>query len=387
MAQPQTSTDIVGSLVLLGAAALAVVIANTALADGYAEVLKFNLTIGFEPYAITDAVKDWIKNALMAVFFLLVGLEIKAEFKEGALAERQRAILPFAAAFGGMAFPALIYLGLAGGNSEHAAGWAIPCATDIAFAVGVVGLLGTRIPPGLKAFLLAVAVIDDLGAIMVIAFFYSGALSLAALGIAAATCAAMLALNLRNVSSPWPYLVLGLVLWVALYHSGINPTLGGVVTALFIPLKTADRSRSPLHEMAGALKLPVTFFIMPLFALANAGVPLGGLGLSDLLHPVTNGIALGLLIGKPVGIALCTFAVVAPSFARLPDGVGWTHVIGVGFIAGIGFTMSLFVGALAFDGAGLLNEVRLGVLSGSLLAGLIGAAILMAAKPLTPRTV
>jgi Na+:H+ antiporter, NhaA family len=381
MAQkPAANTDIIASLVLLGAAIAALVVANSGMAASYTAILKTPLTVGFSPFAITDSLQTWIKNALMAVFFLLVGLEIKAEFKEGALSERERAILPFAAALGGMIAPALIYLAMVGTTSTNARGWAIPCATDIAFAVGVVGLLGKKVPASLKAFLLAVAVIDDLGAILIIAFFYTAGLDLAALAAVAVVVAIMAVLNWRNVSNLWIYLALGVVLWIFVYRSGVNPTLAGVITALFIPLKALDGLKSPLHDLAHAIKWPVTFLIMPIFAFANAGVSLQGLTLPDLAQPVTSGIALGLLLGKPIGITLFTLLVVKLGIARLPEGVTWTQVVGVGFIAGIGFTMSLFVGVLAFEGMDqMMNQVRLGVLSGSTLAALIGALILVVA--------
>ncbi len=381
MAQkPAANTDIIASLVLLGAAIAALVVANSGLASSYTAILKTPLTVGFSPFAITDSLQTWIKNALMAVFFLLVGLEIKAEFKEGALSERERAILPFAAALGGMIAPALIYLAIVGTTSANARGWAIPCATDIAFAVGVVGLLGNKVPASLKAFLLAVAVIDDLGAILIIAFFYTAGLDLGALAAVAVVVAIMAVLNWRNVSNLWIYLALGVILWIFVYRSGVNPTLAGVITALFIPLKALDGVKSPLHDLAHAIKWPVTFLIMPIFAFANAGVSLQGLTLPDLAQPVTSGIALGLLLGKPIGITLFTLLVVKLGIARLPEGVTWTQVVGVGFIAGIGFTMSLFVGVLAFEGMDqMMNQVRLGVLSGSTLAALIGALILVLA--------
>jgi Na+:H+ antiporter, NhaA family len=381
-----SNTDVVASLVLLAAAVAALVVANSGLAGGYNAVLKTPLTVGFAPFAITDSLQTWIKNALMAVFFLLVGLEIKAEFKEGALSDRQRAILPFAAALGGMIAPALIYLSVVGAASAEARGWAIPCATDIAFAVGIVGLLGKRVPAPLKAFLLAVAVIDDLGAILIIAFFYTAGLDLGALAIVLAIVAVLAVLNWRGVSNLWIYIAIGVVLWIFVYRSGVNPTLAGVITALFVPLKALDGVKSPLHDLAHAIKWPVTFLIMPIFAFANAGVSLQGLGLADLAQPVTSGISLGLLLGKPIGITLFTAAVVLTGIARLPESVTWTQVLGVGFIAGIGFTMSLFVGVLAFEGMdAMMNAVRLGVLSGSTVAAIAGAIILiMAAGKASP---
>jgi Na+:H+ antiporter, NhaA family len=320
-------------------------------------------------------VKDWIKNALMAVFFVFVGLEIKAEFQEGALAERSKAMLPFAGAAGGMAMPAIIYLWLTPDALDR--GWAIPTATDIAFAVGVVGLLGKRVSPALRAFLLALAVIDDLGAIIVIALFYTGALKAWAILGMALSIMALAAINMRNVPKLWPYLLAGSVLWVFTLQSGINATLAGVITALFVPLKA--NGGSPLHRLVDHLKIPVNFAIMPLFAFANAGVSLSGLGMADLTEALTLGVALGLIIGKPVGITLAVFLTVQSGLATLPAGARWVEIVGVACLAGIGFTMSLFVGALAFSEDILLNQVRLGVLGGSLVSTLLGVALIMAA--------
>ncbi len=386
MAQPSSNTDILASLVLLAAAVAALIVANSPLGYSYFAALKAEIPVGVGEYVISDPLKDWIKNALMAVFFVYVGLEIKAEFAEGALSDRQRAILPFTAAAGGMAMPAIVYLTVVGWQPQYAYGWAIPAATDIAFAVGVIGLLGRMVPPALKAFLLAVAVIDDLGAILIIAFVYTPALDLVGFGLTAAVIAILWLMNWRHVTSIAAYMVMGLVLWLAIYQSGVSPTLAGVIVALFVPLKTKDRTGSPLHDLAGLLKSPVNFAIMPVFAFANAGVPLAGMTLDQFATPVTLGIAAGLLVGKPIGIFVLTWATVKTRLARLPEASSWLQVGGVGFIAGIGFTMSLFIGSLAFPTDALMNQVRLGVLSGSVLAALIGAGVLYAAakapKPL-----
>jgi Na+:H+ antiporter, NhaA family len=379
------TTEIRASLTLLAATVLALVIANSALAPLYKDVLASPLNIGFGSYALTDTVKGWIKNALMAVFFVFVGLEIKAEFAEGALSDRRRALLPFAGAAGGMLVPALIYLGFAGGTSAYVAGWAIPSATDIAFAVGVVGLLGTRlVPPALKAFLLAVAVIDDLGAILIIAVAYSSGLGLSALLLSALVVALLAVMNQRGVVNTWAYLAVGVVLWLLVLKSGINPTLAGVITALFVPLNGVGGLR-PLDGLIKTLKYPVLFGIMPIFALANAGVSLSGLGLADLTHPVASGIAMGLLLGKPVGIALAVWLCVRAGLAQLPDGSSWLHMLGITCIAGIGFTMSLFIGVLAFGEGDLLTYVRVGVLLGSTLSALAGIAVLVVAARRTKR--
>ena len=383
-AAPQPNTDVAASMVLLAATAAALIAANTGLAGLYKAFLGYQIGFDIGVFALTGTTKTWIKDALMAIFFLLVGLEIKAEFKEGALADRKRAVLPFAAAAGGMAVPAIVYLAVTAGQAGLARGWAIPSATDIAFAVGVVGLLGAKVvPAGLKAFLLAVAVIDDLGAILVIALFYTGELGTTALLVSAAMIAALVIMNRAGVDRLWPYLLVGLALWLAMSKSGISPTLAGVIAAITVPLKAKDGVTSPLHDLAHALKIPVLFVIMPVFAFANAGVPLFGLGLSDLLAPVTLGIALGLFIGKPIGIGLATYLAVKSGAGRLPDGTDWLKVIGVACIAGIGFTMSLFIGALAFPEA-MQDQVRLGVLVGSLLSTIAGVLILLMAARAAP---
>jgi Na+:H+ antiporter, NhaA family len=330
------------------------------------------------------------------VFFLYVGLEIKYEFRDGTLSDPRRAALPFAGAAGGMALPAAVYLLMVGGDPALAGGWAIPSATDIAFAVGVVGLLGARVPVTLKAFLLAVAVIDDIGAILIIALFYTAEVHPWALIGAAATSALLLGMNLGGVRRLGPYMLVGLVLWVFFMESGVSATLAGVLLALFIPLRgtaatppgtTVEQGvfgYSPLHLLMAKLKPSVLFFIMPVFALANAGVPLGGLGLEALAHPVTAGIALGLFIGKPIGILACVWLATRSGLARLPEGATWLGMLGVAWLAGIGFTMSLFIGVLAFETAGLMDQVRLGVLVGSTFAALAGVAVIMAAARRVP---
>ena len=380
------STEIAASFALLGATVLALVLANSGLAGAYKAVLTTEIRLGIGGWELADQVKGWIKNALMAVFFLFVGLEIKYEFRDGTLSDPRRAALPFAAAAGGMALPAAVYLLMVGGDPALAGGWAIPSATDIAFAVGVVGLLGARVPVTLKAFLLAVAVIDDIGAILIIALFYTAEVHPWALIGAGVTTAVLLGMNLGGVRRLGPYMLVGLVLWVFFMESGVSATLAGVLLALFIPLRAAPgaESLSPLHLLIAKLKPSVMFLIMPIFALANAGVPLGGLGLEALAHPVTAGIALGLFIGKPVGILACVWLATRSGLAQLPAGATWLGLLGVGWLAGIGFTMSLFIGVLAFESAGLMDQVRLGVLAGSTLAALAGVAVIMAAARRAP---
>lgn len=384
-ASPQASNaEIVGALVLMAATVAALIFANTGLAGFYKALLYTPISLNVGDFVLADSAKNWVKNLLMAIFFLFVGLEIKAEFTEGALSDRQRAILPFAGAIGGMAAPAVIFLLLAGSNPAYLNGWAIPSATDIAFAVGVIALLGPRVPPALKAFLLAVAVIDDLGAILIIAIFYTAEINFGALGLAALAIGVLLALNLGGVTRIMPFMLVGVALWLFVLKSGVNPTLAGVITALFVPLRSADGAVHPLHNLVDKLKFSVVFLIMPIFAFANAGVPFGGLGLPDLVHPVTSGIALGLLIGKPIGITLLVYFAVKSGQARLPDHSSWMQIVGVAFIAGIGFTMSLFIGVLAFGDGELMNKVRLGVLLGSTLAAVAGVTVLvMAARTTT----
>ena len=376
--------EVVGAFVLMAATVAALIFANTGLAGVYKALLNTPISLDVGSFQLADSLKNWVKNLLMAVFFLFVGLEIKAEFTEGALSDRKRAVLPFAGAIGGMAAPAAIFLLLAGSNPAYVNGWAIPSATDIAFAVGVVALLGSRVPLALKAFLLAVAVIDDLGAILIIAVFYTAEISFGALALAGLAIAALGLLNLRGVTRILPYMLVGVALWLFVLKSGVNPTLAGVITALFVPMRNADDSVHPLHDLVGKLKFSVVFLIMPIFAFANAGVPLTGLGFGDLLHPVTSGIALGLLIGKPIGITLLVYLAVRSGLARLPEKSTWLQVVGVAFIAGIGFTMSLFIGVLAFGDGELMNKVRLGVLLGSTLAALGGIAVLIAAARKAP---
>jgi NhaA family Na+:H+ antiporter len=374
-----TAQDVRASLVLVAATFAALALANSPLSDAYKGVLGATWGFGAGPLALAleNDLKGWIKDALMAVFFFYVGLEIKAEFREGALSDRRRATLPFAAAAGGIAAPALVYLAVAGTDPAVARGWAIPAATDIAFAVGLVGLLGTHlVPPALKAFLLAVAVIDDLGVILVIALFYTAEVRLGALGLAGLCLVAFWALNRKGVVRMWPYAALSLPLWLCVQQSGVSPTLAGVAAALFVPLR-APGGGSPLHALVDRLRLPVLFGIMPVFALANAGVPLGGFGLAQAAQPVTAGVALGLLLGKPLGIALCAWLAVASGAARLPEGTNWAQVLGIACVAGIGFTMSLLIGALAFGPGPLMDQARLGVLLGSAGSALAGAAVLL----------
>ena len=366
-------------IVLIACAAAAMIIVNSPAASWHQGLLKEQLSIGFGDAAIAMELSSWIKNALMAVFFFFAGLELKKELMEGALANRSAAILPVAAAIGGMALPAFLYLAVAG--SEFQRGWAIPAATDIAFALGVLALLGSRVPVALKAFLLAVAVIDDLGAILIVATVYTDGLNMTALGWSAAFFAVLMAMNLLGVRKIGVFVLAAIPLWVAMQLSGINPTIAGVLAAATIPLKDS-LGGSPLHRAENAMRPYVLFGVMPVFALANAGAPLTG-GIADSLgHPVGLGVALGLAVGKPLGIVLMTLLAARLLGAPLPG--RWVHVLGVGCIAGIGFTMSLFIGALAFPDPAMAAPVRMGVYLGSLTAAIAGLVIL--ARTLPERT-
>ena len=371
-----------GGLVLMAAAAAALIAANSALSGAYARALHAQLG----PLSLLH----WINDGAMAVFFLLVGLEIKREALVGGLRTWPDRVLPGIAAAAGMAGPALVYLALNLGAGT-ARGWAIPAATDIAFALGVLALLGHRVPVSLRIFLAAVAIVDDLGAVVVIALFYTGSLDGPWLGGAAVVLAALLGLNRAGVRALTPYLALGLLLWVLVLRSGIHATVAGVLLALFVPIRAAPgRSAgevSPLHRLEHGLNPWVSFLVVPVFGFANAGVSLTGLPAEALVDPVTLGVALGLFLGKQAGVFASVRLAVAAGLARRPGGATWGQVYGVAVLCGIGFTMSLFIGGLAF-GDGLHEaETKLGVLAGSLLSGGVGAAVLLTAATRRGRTV
>ena len=362
-----------GGVLLMLAAAAALALDNSPLAHLYDALLTVPVVVQVGTLALGKPLLLWINDGLMALFFLLVGLEIKRELLDGNLSSWRQAVLPAMGAVGGMAAPTLIYTALNAGDPAALRGWAIPAATDIAFAVGILALLGSRVPAGLKVFLLAVAVIDDLGAILSIAVFYTADLSLTSLAIAGAAAVVLLALNLAGATRLLPYILVGLVMWVAVLKSGVHATLAGVVVAFFIPLRTSDVStKPPLLRAEHGLHGFVALFVMPVFAFANAGVHLGGLSPGNFLSPVPLGIAAGLLVGNQLGIFGLTWAGVRLGFCRLPEGVTWLHVYGASALAGIGFTMSLFIGALAFEDPAHQAAVRIGVLSGSLLSGIVG---------------
>ncbi|SOB99313.1 sodium/proton antiporter (NhaA family) [Rhodobacter sp. JA431] len=370
-----------GGIVLMIATALALGLANSSYADLYTQVLHLKFTIALGDTGLSKPLILWINDGLMAIFFLLVGLELKHEIRQGALRTPSNVALPGVAALGGMAVPALIYLALNWSDPAHVSGWAIPTATDIAFAIGVVALLGKRVPPALKLFLLTLAILDDLGAIIVIALFYTAELKPIYLALALIPMALMALRLFTGAHRVAPTLILGAVLWVLVLKSGVHATLAGVITAFFIPLK--DRyGKSPLHSLEHALNPYVMFMIVPLFALANAGVSLQGIGLGDLLAPLPLGIAAGLVIGKQLGVFGASYALVKSGVARLPAATTWLQLYGIASLAGIGFTMSLFIGSLNFEEDAQMNAVRLGVLAGSLISALIGFFVLRFA-PLT----
>lgn len=371
-----------GGIVLMIAAVLALTLDNSPLAWLYDALLETPVVVQIGALELNKPLLLWINDGLMAIFFFLVGLEIKREVCEGRLSNLRQAGLPVIAAIGGMVVPALIYIAFNSGDPSALKGWAIPAATDIAFALGVLALLGPRVPPALKVFLLALAIIDDLGAIIIIALFYTSSLSLSVLAIAGIGLVALAYLNYRNVTHITPYLLVGLVVWVCVLKSGVHATLAGVAVALFIPLHAVDPDgHSPLKKVEHGLAPWVAFAIMPIFAFANAGVSLHGLTLSSLFAGIPLGIALGLFLGKQIGIMGFVWAGVKLGIARLPDGVTWLQIYGVSMLAGIGFTMSLFIGTLAFSDPEHAAAVRIGVLTGSILSAIAGALVLRAALP------
>ncbi len=363
-------------IILLVAAVLAVVFANTNLSALYNSLLSTPVSVRIGDFAIDKALLLWVNDGLMAVFFFLVGLEIKRELVEGELSTWRSASLPAFAALGGMLVPSLIYLAVNADSPATLGGWAIPAATDIAFALGVLALLGSRVPVALKIFLLALAIIDDLGAIVIIALFYTADLSLASLGVAGIGAAALLAMNLLGVTRPAFFILVGVAIWAAVLKSGVHATLAGVLVALMVPLRTRGAKPAPLLMLEHGLKPWVAYVIMPAFAFANAGVSLGGLSVDALLAPVPLGIALGLFLGKQIGVAGFAWLGVRLGFCRLPSGTTWRQMYAVALLAGIGFTMSLFIGTLAFADPAMTNGVRLGVLTGSIASGVIGFVML-----------
>ncbi|RME32629.1 MAG: Na+/H+ antiporter NhaA [Gammaproteobacteria bacterium] len=364
-----------GGILLMLAAVLAMVLANSPLAPVYHGLLHLPVEVRVGNLEIAKPFLLWINDGLMAIFFFLVGLELKRELLEGELAGPGQIVLPLFAAAGGMLVPALVYLLFNHEDPVSRAGWAIPTATDIAFALGVLALLGSKVPNALKVFLVSLAIFDDLGAIVIIAMFYTADLSMTGLAVALVCLVPLFILNRRKVVETPPYLLLGAVMWVALLKSGVHATLAGVAVALFIPLRNPQQpEHSPLRELEHGLHTAVAFGILPLFAFANAGIPLGDNGLASFLHTVPLGIALGLLVGKPIGVLGASWLCLRLGMATLPMGMTWPRLAGVGMLCGIGFTMSLFIGSLAFNtgGTSLPFDERTGIVAGSLISALAG---------------
>lgn len=375
--------DATGGVVLIIAAAVAMFLANnTSTQQAYQAVLAMPVQFRFGALDINKDLLLWINDALMALFFLMIGLEVKRELMMGSLKGRERAMFPLIAALGGMLAPGLIYAALNHNDALAIHGWAIPAATDIAFALGILALLGSRVPPALKMFLMALAVIDDLGAIVIIAFFYTNDLSIVSLGVAAASIVALALLNLCGVRKTSVYLLVGMVLWVAVLKSGVHATLAGVIVGLFIPLKKQD-GHSPSIELAHGLHPWVSWLILPLFAFANAGVSLTGVSVDGLFSMVPLGIILGLLVGKPLGITLICWLSVKLKIAVLPENTKMVDIAAVGVLCGIGFTMSIFIASLAFDAAHeeMVTLAKLGILSGSVLSAVVGYILLRIKLP------
>ncbi len=369
-----------GGLLLIAAAALALIINNSPLSWLYNAFLETPVEARIGALQIAKPLLLWINDGLMALFFLVIGLEVKREVLEGHLSKPSQIVLPGAAAIGGMVVPAVIYVALNTGNAEALNGWAIPMATDIAFALGVLALLGKRVPVSLKLFLMTLAIIDDLGAIIVIALVYSGELSQVSLILAAVSIIALIAMNRSGVSRLAPYLLVGLVLWICVLKSGVHATLAGVVLAFCIPLRTSSKA-SPLLTLEHGLHPWVAYGILPLFAFANAGVSLAGVTMDSFTHSVPLGIAAGLLLGKTLGVFGLTWLAVKTRMASLPREANWGHVLGVSILCGIGFTMSLFVGSLAFEPgvSAYAGEDRMGILTGSILSAIIGYGVMVMA--------
>ena len=365
-------------LVLLIAAIIALIVSNSDYSDLYFRSLGQYLFIGFNEFGLKLSIHHWINDALMAIFFFFVTLEIKREFIRGELSNFKKALLPIIAAIGGMVVPALFYIYINYGNNETISGWAIPSATDIAFSLGILSLLGSRVPISLKIFLTALAIIDDLGAILIIAFFYSGDLSISYLSLILISYIFLLILNKFGVKKFLPYLLIGIFMWFFTYKSGIHATIAGVLLASTIPHGEKNRDFSLLIKIEHLISPYVAFMIMPLFAFANAGVSLSGLTFSSLLLPVPLGILLGLFFGKQIGVMLFSYLSVRLKIAELPDNSKWVSLYGVSILTGIGFTMSLFVGNLAFaENTSYIDGVKIGVLAGSLLSTLCGYFLLL----------
>lgn len=368
-----------GGILLFVSALLAIVCANTFVAPYYELLLSTPVEVRVGALAIDKPLLLWINDGLMAVFFFLVGLELKRELLEGELSDKRNVILPGVGAIGGMAVPALVYYYFNMDDPVAIKGWAIPAATDIAFALGVLSLLGSRVPTSIKIFLTSLAIFDDIGAILVIAFFYTSKISFVALVVVALCIPVLAFFNKRNIESKGLYFVVGVIMWVATLKSGVHATLAGVVLAMFIPMRSKDNpDYSPLKSLEHDLHSVVAFFVLPIFAFSNAGLNLTGIGVDALLHPVPIGIALGLFLGKQIGILGFCWLAIQLKITNLPQGMKWLSLYGTAALCGIGFTMSLFIGSLAFEetGVNLLFDERLGIILGSIFSGVLGYFVL-----------
>jgi len=365
-------------IILMFAAVFAMIIANSPWVSWYNLLLDVPVVVAIGSFEIAKPLLLWINDGLMALFFFLVGLELKREFLEGDLSKPGQVTLPAIGAVGGMAMPAMIYVAFNYDNPSALNGWAIPTATDIAFALGILAIIGSKVPLQLKVFLTSLAIFDDLGAIIIIALFYTEQLSMLSLVVAASMITILLVLNKKNVTSTSPYIFIGIVLWAAVLKSGVHATLAGVILAFFIPIKGKDDEPSPLKSLEHNLHSTVAFIVLPIFAFANAGISFVDVGVAQVMSPVPLGIILGLLVGKQLGVFGFCFIAIKLGFAKLPENVNWTLLYGVALLCGVGFTMSLFIGSLAFEqmnGVSLYKD-RLGIVIGSLISGVLGYLVI-----------
>lgn len=370
------SSEVIGGLLLIFAALAAIALDNSALAPYYDTLLNTSGTIAVGEYGLSKPILLWINEGLMAVFFLLVGLEIKREVVSGELSDMRSLALPGLAAVGGMVVPALLFWMVNADSPQAMAGWAVPTATDIAFAIGILAMMGNRVPPELKLFLLTLAILDDLGAVVIIAAFYTADLSVMSLTLGLAGVVALFVLNRFGVRNTSAYLFIGALVWLAVLKSGVHATLAGVAVGLAIPATKDDEGHSPLEDLEHNLHTPVSLMILPIFAFANAGVSLAGVSLSSLMEPVSLGILAGLALGKPLGVAAGAFVAIYLLRAKIPGKLNFAHLWGAGHLAGIGFTMSLFIGSLAYSAPTMQADVRIGVLAASLISVFAGWLVL-----------
>ena len=372
-------SDASGGILILIATVCALVIANSALSDFYNTVLKTYARVEVGDFGIAKPIILWVNDGLMALFFLLVGLELKREMIEGALADKSKIVMPAIGAIGGMVLPAVIYLIVTWGDNIAMNGWAIPAATDIAFALGLLAILGSRVPVELKLFLMALAILDDIGAIIIIALFYTSDISLLSMGFAALSIAVLAYMNYKKVEDLSPYMIVGVILWISVLKSGVHATLAGVTIAMFIPLAKNSDGVSLLKKLEHSLHPWSTYFILPIFAFANAGVSVSGVSMETILSPIPLGIILGLFLGKQFGVFGAIWISVKMGWAKLPEALNWRHIYGAAILCGIGFTMSLFIGSLAFDEHLNINYAindKIGILIGSFLSAVFGYIVL-----------